>query len=458
MRKGFIIFIGSIYTLTTFFSGVVFAQSVDTSTPDVCKTATSSDIVQACADFAQENVKLIALQKQLAVQKQKTGGLQKNVNDLVAKITATQSKIKSQIALISKLSVEINYKTKVITELGNELDREHASMSQLLKKSDEIDRQGAAYVLFSAHSVSSWYQNLDDFFSIKGSLYSSLNKVKNVKSQTEDQKSQLQDKQSLALDAKSNLEFQKQQIQSSEVEVHKMLDSSKTQEKIVQDTLAEQQKKVAQIQSKLFQFAGGGKAIPFKDAYAYATTAASTTGVHASFILAILTQESNLGKNVGTCNRAGDPVSKSWKNIMNPTRDQPAFLRITSALGLNPDTTPVSCPIGSGGWGGGMGPAQFIPSSWEGIAGKVANALGVASANPWSPRDAIMAAGFLLKSNGAAGGTASAEKNAACRYYSGRACDSKRPPNSFYGSSVLKIELGIQADIDYLEKYGVSRR
>lgn len=453
MKKGFFILI-TILCISLSSRDSVFAQSSDT--PDVCKTATTDDIRQACADYAAENKKLQALQTQLATQKKKTGGLQKNVNDLVAKITATQAKIKTQINAIAKLSVEINHKIKVISELGNELDREHASMAQLIKKSDELDRQGATYVLFSANSISSFYQNLDDFFSIKGSLYASVNKVKKVKSATEDQKDQLQDKQSLALDAKSNLEFQKSQIASSEKEVRKLLDTSKTEEKIVQDTIAEQQKKVAQIQSKLFQFAGGGKAIPFKDAYTLATTASKYTGVRTAFILAILTQESNLGKNVGTCNRAGDPVSKSWKNVMSPTRDQAPFLRITAALGLNPDTTPVSCPIAGGGWGGAMGPSQFIPSTWETVQSEVAAALGQAAANPWSPRDAIMASAVYLKRRGA--DTESGERNAACRYYSGRACDGKRPANSFYGNNVMAIARKIQADIDYLEKYGVSRR
>jgi len=60
---------------------------------------------------------------------------------------------------------------------------------------------------------------------------------------------------------------------------------------------------VAAIQSRLFSFAGGAtKAIPFAEAYQYADLASTKTGVRTAFILAILTQESNLGKNVGTCN------------------------------------------------------------------------------------------------------------------------------------------------------------
>jgi membrane-bound lytic murein transglycosylase B len=173
--------------------------------------------------------------------------------------------------------------------------------------------------------------------------------------------------------------------------------------------------------------------------------------------LAILTQESNLGKNVGTCNRAGDPPSKSWKNVMSPTRDQAPFKRITEALGLNPDTTPVSCPIAGGGWGGAMGPAQFIPSTWESVADEVAADLGVSVANPWRAQDAIMASAVYLKRRGAVGGE-SAERNAACRYYSGRSCDGKRPPNSFYGNNVMSIARRVQSDIDYLKQYGVSRR
>lgn len=433
-------------------------EVVNAQTPAVCVNPTSPDIAQACQDFAEESAKLKDLQVQLAAQKSRSGALQGNVNSLISQINSTQNKIKGQINTISSLSSQIGEKQKAINELDAELDRQHDSMRQLVKRTNELDQKGALYVMLSSESVTDFYQDLDDFLSIKQSLYASLDKVKEIKSMTEGQKIDLQDKQAQALDAKNALEFEKKKIQSSEAQARLLLNTSKTEEQKRATLVAEQQKKVASIQSKLFSFAGGAtKAIPFKDAYAYAQNASAATGIRPAFILAILTQESSLGKNVGTCNRAGDPVSKSYKNIMHPKRDIPPFLRITAALGLNPDTTPVSCPIAGGGWGGAMGPSQFIPSTWEAVRGKVAAALGIPAANPWVARDAIMATAVYLKDRGGIGSETN-ERNAACRYYSGRSCDGKKPANSFYGNSVMSLARRVQADIDYLETHGVSRR
>lgn len=446
----------------------VNAQTTSTAaTPAVCNNPSTADIAQACADFAAENKVLAQLQSQLSQQKAKSGSLQKNVNALVSQITATQSKISGEISTINTLSLEISQKQAAIGDLTSQLNRENASMSQLITRTDEINQQGALYVLLSASSISNFYKDLDDFFSIKQSLYATLNTVKKIKSSTETQKQQLQDKQSQALDAKNALLSQKNQLATSQQQVQQLLNSSKSQEQTVTALVAQQQAKVAAIESKLFSFAGGAtSAIPFKQAYAYATTASNVTGVPAAFVLAILTQESSLGKNVGTCNRAGDPPSKSYINIMpGPSQrgsgsssrdDQSAFLQITSSLGLNPNTTPVSCPFG-GGWGGAMGPAQFIPTTWLLIAPRVTAALGEATANPWNARDAIMASAMYLSDRGATTDP-TADRNAACKYYSGRACDGRAPANSFYGNSVMSLERSIQSDIDYLVQYGVSKR
>jgi len=434
--------------------------------PAVCTNPANSDIAQACADYVAENKILAQLQAQLTSQKAKSGSLQSNVNSLISQISSTQTKISGEISTINSLSLEIGQKQKAITDLNTQLDQENASMAQLITRTDEIDQEGSLYVLLSADSVSDFYQDLDDFFSIKQSLYSTLTYVKQIKSSTETQEQQLQDQQSQALNAKNTLTSEKNQLATSQKQAQQLLSSSKSAEQTESAAVAAEQAKVAAIESKLFSFAGGAtSAIPFSQAYAYATTAANVTGVPAAFTLAILTQESSLGKNVGTCNRAGDPASKSYINIMpGPAQkasgdssrdDQTAFLQITSALGLDPNTTPLSCPSG-GGWGGAMGPAQFIPTTWLLIAPRVESALGETTANPWNARDAIMASALYLEDRGATNDP-TAERNAACKYYSGRACDGKSPANSFYGNDVMALELSIQSDIDYLVQYGVSK-
>ena len=425
--------------------------------------------VQAQVTDAEERAKLEAelraleqeIREKEAVlkdQQKQTGTLKKDVQLLTSQIDAAKLKIRAKTIAINKLGQEIVQKSKAITDLQSEIAREKNSLEQLVKKTNEIDQKGTAYVLLSSDSVSAFYEDLDDFLSIKRSLYSSVNKIKQIKSATEDQKEQLESKKEDELDARNNIDYQKKLVEQSEKEKKTLLKVSQDKEKEYQAILAERQKKVTEIKNKLFSFAGGStKAIPFAEALQYAEEASVKTGVRTAFILAILTQESNLGKNVGTCNRAGDPPSKSWTNVMSPTRDQAPFKRIVERLGLDINTTPVSCPIAGGGWGGAIGPAQFIPSTWETVEAEVAANLGNSTANPWRALDAIMASAVYLKRRGAVG-SESAERNAACRYYSGRACDGKKPPNTFYGNSVMSIARRVQTDIDYLKQYGVSRR
>ncbi|MBY0376481.1 hypothetical protein K2P96_00720, partial [Patescibacteria group bacterium] len=110
-----------------------------------------------------------------------------------------------------------------------------------------------------------------------------------------------------------------------------------------------------------------------------------------------------------------------------------------------PYQTPVSCPIaGVAGYGGAMGPAQFIPSTWKLFATRLQNVLGH-YANPWSPEDAFMASGMYLADLGAVGTSQSAQNIAACKYYGsgGTTC--------VYGNSVAKLKTTIQANIDLLQ-------
>jgi membrane-bound lytic murein transglycosylase B len=135
---------------------------------------------------------------------------------------------------------------------------------------------------------------------------------------------------------------------------------------------------------------------------------------------------------------------------MNPTRDQPPFVSITAQLGLDPNVTPISCPMrdlhgNQIGWGGAMGPAQFIPSTWVGYAPKVAKITGQ-PANPFDIRDAFLAAAIKLAAGGAT--SQSGEWAAAMRYFSG----GTNPAYSFYGDSVVATAAKYQNDINQLNQ------
>jgi len=93
------------------------------------------------------------------------------------------------------------------------------------------------------------------------------------------------------------------------------------------------------------------------------------------------------------------------------------------------------------GWGGAMGPAQFIPSTWVGYASKVSAITG-APANPWDIKDAFIAAAIKLVADGA-NGTYQGEWDAAMRYFSG----GTNSAYSFYGDDVMATTTKYQADL-----------
>jgi membrane-bound lytic murein transglycosylase B len=303
------------------------------------------------------------------------------------------------------------------------------------------------HLLLSDRSLSTFYSDLESYASIKQAVKISVDQIRNIKVETETQKKDLENKQNAETDAKVELESAQKKVTKSETEKKKLLSISKEKEKSYEKLADEKKAEADKIRAALFSLRDT-KAIPFGTALEYAKQTEIKTGVRPAFLLAIITQETNLGENVGTCNRITDPPSKNWKNIMKPERDIEPFKRITDALGINPEGTPLSCPW-KGGWGGAMGPSQFIPSTWDLYKNKVAKALGVSGMpNPWEPKDAFMASSVYLSELGADKGGYTAERTAALKYYAGSNWNKKS--NAFYGDSVMNKVEKIQNDIDLL--------
>lgn len=403
-----------------------------------------------------ELMKEIEVQQKIIAQTQEQKkSLQGDVTLLNAKIKAAQAQIDAKNIRIKQLSAQIAQKTVVINQLEDRIGRGKEALGAIMRQTQMLDDYSAVTIALSSQDVSSFFSDLDAFTSIKAKLQALFSDIRTAKAQTESEKADLTDKQNQTVDAKYVVETTKKQISDDKTQKQQLLAITTNQETQYQKILADRQAKAAAIRAALFPLRDAAS-IQFGDALTYAQNAQHKTGVDPALVLAILTQESNLGANVGQCYLSNDAtgagVGKNtgtiFAKVMNPTRDVPPFLALASRLGFDPHHQVVSCPIASaGGWGGAMGPAQFIASTWTGLAGTIASARGIAVANPWDPQDAIMAMSIYLGQLGASAGGYTAERRAAAKYYAGGAWATA---GQTYASQVMAKVSSIQSNIDFL--------
>lgn len=435
------VFVGS---LTISVNSTVYAQSAEL-TP------------QQRADLQAELAKVEAEQKQAAIElanaQNKSASLSRDIAVLGAKIRSAELEIKAKNILIQSLGNDISQKEKKIGLLENRIEKNKDTLAQILRKTDELDDITLPELFLSNSSLANLIQDLDQFESVQYGLKDTFEQLRSDKDSTTAEKEALDERRNKEMDAKYVIQQQQKNIESNQKEQKQLLTISKGTEKSYQNLIAEKQARAAQIRSALFSLRDAA-AIPFGQALEYAKLASQKTGVRPALILAIITQESNLGSNVGKCYvtnmQTGDGINAKTGNairkVMNPSRDVPPFATILSQIGGEPTKQVVSCPFEIG-WGGAMGPAQFIPSTWMLFKDRVASAVGVSGMpDPWNPHHAFMASAIYLGDLGAVSGSYTGERNAACRYYSGKSCGLVKG-NTTYGNSVMALADNIQRNM-----------
>lgn len=382
------------------------------------------------------------------------------INKLTGEIKKTSSEINKKNSLIRNIKNDITKKEGSLRGLNERLRREKESLEKILRKRYELGDATLFEVILSTEHISDFYKDVPALSYVQSSLSDSFQIIDQLKVDIYGQKSALEKRQEQEDAAKYSLQIEQSKIEIQKKERDQALTVSKRKEASYAELKALREKEAAAIRNKLFELRdidGGG--IAFGDAYRYAKEASTVTGVRPAFILAILQQESNLGKNVGTCNRnTNEPI---WSDIMpGPTSgswrdDQTIFKSLMAKLGRPLVGTPLSCPIkinGSySGWGGAMGPSQFIPATWQQYESRIERAVGSSLANPWNARHAIFATALYVSDLGAGAQTYSAEREAACKYYSGRGCSDPSVRNAFYGNGVMNRTIQIQANIDLIK-------
>lgn len=429
----------------------VFAQAVPAPCTDsVCRAKLEADLSAV--------EKEINVYDALVKSKQTEGvSLERDVAILTAQIEKAKLSIKAANLMIASLSESIVVKNKTITTYSAKIAREHESLAGFLRRINELDDYSVAEVALSNENISQFFSDLDNFQYVEDAVGQSLDVVGAAKRTTESEKTALEEKKNKEADLRYQKQLEQTFLNAREIEKKQVLAVTKGQEKAYKKVLQDRQAKAAAIRAALFALRDSGE-IQFGQALEYANLVSKQTGVRPAFLLAIFMQESGFGKNQGSCylrdgatgagvsSRTGSVISR----VMKPDRDVAPFIDITSRVARDPYNTLVSCPQAVG-YGGAMGAAQFIPSTWVLYENRIKKALSIPAADPWLARDAFMAAGLLLKDNGARSGSYSAERNAACKYFSGSVC-SKSSWAATYGTQVMSKAENIQTTmIDPIE-------
>ncbi len=432
-------------------------------------------LVQAETD-AERKARLEAalnqVEQQIVVQERLVSGkkserqtLERDITVIEGEIKQAQLGIQARAIAISQLSDQIGDKVVVLQILEDRLKKQEQSLADLVRKSAAMDDFSLVEVMLSKKSFSEFFTEVASFSAIKKSLNESMIALAGIQNDTYEQKGLLENKQESEAEMKRIQELEKKGIEQKEKQKSNILSVTKGQESEYKKLLQAQQKTASELRNALFNLLGGGGGISLPVAVELAKYAESKTGVQAAMILAILEQETNLGSNLGSC--VYNDI-KGDKAVMHPERDQPVFLAISGILGFDARARSVSCPLMRGGvrsgWGGAMGPSQFIPSTWAVYGGIVKsgstwvysessdairriNGTG-APANPFNNKDAFLATALLLRDNGATG-SYSSDRTAALRYYSGWG-GASNPANAFYGDGVMNRKAKFEGQIRVL--------
>ncbi len=387
-----------------------------------------------------------------------------DVSILNAQIVKAEKEIKQRNITLNTLNSEINQKVANINSLENRIENNQKLLANLLKKKAQNEVEPIFYLLLSANDLSDMVINTDEINMVNRGLQDLFVELRGIKTETQKEKDDLNRKKNQELDAKYEVEVKKKTIAKDEAEKKDLLNITTKVESNYQQVLVDRQRKAETIRTALFELRDSG-GLSFSQALSYANSASEKTGVRPALILAILEQESDLGKHLGSCiiydlnngKSQGVNTGRIFNQGIHPTRDLPLLQSILKELGREPINTRISCPLitelaggkySESGYGGAMGPSQFIPSTWQLYIPRLKQIFDI-NPDPWNPEHAITATALLMKDNGASVGGYTAERTAALKYYAGG--NWNKSANAFYGNQVIAKAEKFQADIDFLK-------
>ncbi len=432
LRKRPKIFLGAILLFVFYFfiSGKIININAQISTNDL-----KAGLIKQQKEIESQIQKAYSQIKKL---KQKKVTLKREVNILNNQIKAILLEIKKTRLSIQEIDERIYQKNREIEKIQKKIDHHRDNLAHYLRVDYQLNRKSLIEILLEQNSLSGFFENINSIELINQEILNNLEKIKESKKSLANEKKELISREEELSQVRLLQEIQRKSVVNIRQKKEKLLRETGGKEKNFYQLIKKKKKDIEAIKRQLF-ILSGTTSINFGDAFKIAQFVSYKTGIRPSFLLAVLKQESQLGKFIGT---------GSWKVDMAPSQ-RPTFLKICRELKLDPDRMPVS-KRWRPGWGGAMGPAQFLPTTWLGYRERVSKITNHPLPNPWDMEDAFAAAALKLSQCGANKKTYSSEKKAALMYFAGSHWNN--PRFAFYGREVMQKAEEMENDIEAIMK------
>lgn len=350
-------------------------------------------------------------QDQIDAKSQKEETLGRDIEILEADIKKIELRVEETNLIIDQLNEEVGAKQMEIDDMEKKINAKQEILAKFLQELYERGDASTAELVFGK-------KNFSDYFFQSDSLVSFEDHTKDVFDQLVSLQQDLKGQRDSLLEKKADQE----NYRFIQVDQERSLEGERqTKDSLVASTKNEKdalQQRSDKLKVELNAIQALGEPIAMDEAIKAAQYASKLTHVAPEFLLGVLRVESGLGTNVG---------GGRYKNDMNPNQWD-IFKKICKELGTDPDKVPVSrracynkkSKDGCGGWGGAMGPAQFMPATWMGYKSKVEKITGSSPANPWDIKDSLVAMGLKLAAvEGVISGNRKAWAKAAGMYLAG---------------------------------------